>query len=88
MSLYLCSGSESRALLLRNFDVDFVQKSVAYDEEQIRTTIAKDFVYTASKGKLDAATSAWIRQSIPIWASGLTPPASKGVEENSAAICA
>lgn len=55
MSLYLCSGSESRALLPRNFDVDFVQKSVVYDEEQIRTTIAKDFVYTASKGKLDAA---------------------------------
>ena len=55
MSLYLCSGSESRALLLRNFDVEFVQKSVDFDEEQITTTIAKDFVYTASKGKLEAA---------------------------------
>jgi len=55
MKICLCSQSESRALLLRNFDVDFVQKSVAYDEEQIRTTVAKDFVYTASKGKLEAA---------------------------------
>jgi len=55
MQICLCSGSESRALLLRNFDVDFVQKSVGYDEEQIRTTVAKDFVYTASKGKLEAA---------------------------------
>ena len=55
MPICLCSGSESRALLLRNFDVDFVQKSVAYDEEQITTTSAKDFVYTASKGKLEAA---------------------------------
>ncbi len=51
----LCSSSESRALLLRNFGVDFVQKSAYYDEEQITTTIAKDFVYTASKGKLEAA---------------------------------
>lgn len=51
----LCSKSESRALLLRKFGVDFVQKSPDYDEEQISTTIAKDFVYTASKGKLDAA---------------------------------
>ena len=51
----LCSSSESRALLLRNFGVDFVQKSPDYDEEQITATQAKDFVYTASKGKLDAA---------------------------------
>ena len=55
MPVCLCSGSESRALLLRNFDVEFVQKSVDFDEEQITTTIAKDFVYTASKGKLEAA---------------------------------
>ncbi len=51
----LCSSSESRALLLKNFGVDFVQRSPEYDEEQISTTVAKDFVYTASKGKLDAA---------------------------------
>jgi len=51
----LCSSSESRALLLRNFGVDFIQRSPEYDEEQISTTVAKDFVYTASKGKLDAA---------------------------------
>lgn len=55
MKICLCSSSESRALLLNNFGVDFVQKSPEYDEEQIRTTVAKDFVYTASKGKLDAA---------------------------------
>ncbi|TET88151.1 MAG: septum formation inhibitor Maf, partial [Sulfurovum sp.] len=50
----LCSSSESRALLLRNFGVDFIQKSPDYDEDQITTTIAKDFVYEASKGKLEA----------------------------------
>ena len=51
----LCSSSESRALLLNHFGVDFIQKSPDYDEEKITTTIAKDFVYTASKGKLEAA---------------------------------
>jgi len=55
MQICLCSSSESRALLLNNFGVDFIQKSADYDEEQITTTIAKDFVYTASKGKLEAA---------------------------------
>ena len=53
--LCLCSQSESRALLLKNFGVDFIQKSADYDEEQITASIAKDFVYTASKGKLEAA---------------------------------
>jgi len=51
----LCSNSESRALLLRNFGVDFVQKSVDFNEELITTTVAKNFVYMASKGKLEAA---------------------------------
>jgi len=53
--IHLASNSSSRALLLKNFGVDFIQKSPDYDEEQITTTIAKDFVYTASKGKLEAA---------------------------------
>lgn len=51
----LCSSSPSRALLLKNFGIDFIQKSTDYDEEQITTSKAKDFVYTASKGKLEAA---------------------------------
>ena len=57
--IYLCSSSESRALLLNNFVVEFVQRSVSYDVEQITTSIAKDFVYTASKGKMDAAVRAF-----------------------------
>ena len=55
MQICLCSQSDSRALLLNNFGVDFIQKSADYDEEQITTTNAKDFVYIASKGKLEAA---------------------------------
>ena len=53
--IHLASNSESRALLLNNFGIDFIQKSPEYDEEQITATLAKDFVYTASKGKLEAA---------------------------------
>ena len=53
--IHLASNSESRALLLHNFGIDFIQKSPSYDEDQIKTTIAKDFVYIASKGKMDAA---------------------------------
>ena len=53
--IHLASNSKSRALLLNNFGVDFIQKSPDYDEEQITTSIAKNFVYTASKGKLEAA---------------------------------
>ena len=53
--IHLASNSSSRALLLNNFGIDFIQKSPHYDENQITTTIAKDFVYTASKGKLEAA---------------------------------
>lgn len=73
----LCSSSESRALLLHNFGVDFIQKSPEYDEEQISTTVAKDFVYTASKGKLHAS----IRQfglEIPILCADTVIAASDG----------
>ena len=51
----LCSNSESRALLLRKFGIEFIQEAPEYDEEQITTTVAKDFVYIASKGKMEAA---------------------------------
>ncbi len=57
--LCLCSSSPSRALLLEKFGINFIQQSPDYDEEQIKTAIAKDFVYTASKGKLEAGIKAF-----------------------------
>ena len=51
----LCSNSESRASLLKKFGIDFIQEAPEYDEEQITTAVAKDFVYIASKGKMEAA---------------------------------
>ena len=51
----LCSASESRASLLKKFGIAFEQKAAEYDEDQLTTTVAKDFVYLASKGKLESA---------------------------------
>jgi len=57
--IHLCSNSESRAVLLKKFGIDFIQKAPEYDEEQITTSIAKEFVYSASKGKMEAAIKAF-----------------------------
>jgi septum formation protein len=73
----LCSNSESRALLVRNFGIDFIQKSADFDEEQITTSIAKDFVYTASKGKLEAAVKMF-GLDIPILCADTVIAASDG----------
>jgi len=53
--IHLASNSISRAKLLKKFGIDFIQKAPKYDEEQITTKIAKDFVYQASLGKLKKA---------------------------------
>ncbi|MBD3839622.1 MAG: septum formation inhibitor Maf, partial [Epsilonproteobacteria bacterium] len=44
----LCSSSETRAKLLHDFGVDFVQSGVDFDEDSIITTCPKEFVYLAS----------------------------------------
>ncbi len=53
--IQLCSSSPTRAMLLDNFDIKYIQKSPNYDEDKIKTTVAKDFVYIASLGKLNAS---------------------------------
>ena len=53
--IHLASNSISRAKLLKEFNIEFIQKAPIYDEEQITTNIAKNFVYIASKGKLESA---------------------------------
>jgi len=53
--IHLASNSQSRALLLKRFNIEFRQKAPYYDEEQIETKNAKDFAYIASKGKLESA---------------------------------
>jgi len=53
--IYLCSSSETRVMLLKKFKIDFIQKLSQYDEDKINTKIAKEFVYQASLGKLEAS---------------------------------
>jgi len=53
--IILCSSSPTRAELLRKFHIKFHQKSIIFDEDAISTTNAREFVYIASKGKLEAA---------------------------------
>jgi len=50
----LASGSETRAMLLKNANVEFVQESVDFDEDSIVASSPKNFVYQATLGKYEA----------------------------------
>lgn len=62
----LCSQSPSRALLLSNAGVDFVQSPVDFDEEQIIADSPKNFVYQATVGKYQAALKQYDYHELPI----------------------
>ncbi len=52
--LILASNSQTRAQLLQNYGILFVQQGVDFDEEKIKTKTPKSFVYEATKGKFEA----------------------------------
>ncbi len=64
--LRLCSQSPSRALLLSNANVDFVQSPVDYDEDQIIAISPKNFVYQATFGKYHAALKRYDYHELPL----------------------
>ena len=49
----LGSNSPTRALILENFKIDFIQNGGTFDEDSILTTNPKSFCYEATKGKFD-----------------------------------
>ena len=49
----LASGSETRAMLLKNANVEFVQESVDFDEDSIVASSPKNFVYQATLRKYE-----------------------------------
>jgi septum formation protein len=51
--LRLASGSQTRALLLREAGIEFVQESIDFDEDSIIATTPKNFVYQATLGKYE-----------------------------------
>ena len=57
--IHLASNSPSRALLLNQFNIKFIQQAPEYNEELIETKNAKNFAYIASKGKLESAIKAF-----------------------------
>jgi len=62
----LCSQSESRALILRNAGIDFVQSPVDFDEDQIVAASPKNFVYQATLGKYQTALKMYDYHEYPL----------------------
>ena len=55
----LASTSETRAMLLRDAGIEFIQESVEFDEDSIIATSPKNFVYQATMGKYEANIKAF-----------------------------
>lgn len=53
--IYLVSSSATRAKILQEFGVEFLQKTCDYDEESIVATSPAEFVYKAAMGKFEWA---------------------------------
>jgi len=51
----LCSASTTRAKILKDAKIDFIQTPVEFDEDSIKIDNPRGFVYYASKGKLESA---------------------------------
>jgi len=57
--LRLASSSETRAMLLKEVGIAFIQESVDFDEEGIVASSPKNFVYQATMGKYEANLKAF-----------------------------
>jgi len=64
--LRLASSSQTRALLLQNAGIAFVQESVDFDEDTIMATCPKNFVYLATLGKYAANLKAFGFADFPL----------------------
>jgi septum formation protein len=52
--IILASTSQTRAIILKNHHINFKQASINFDEDQLNHKIPKNFVYHATKGKLNS----------------------------------
>ena len=62
----LASGSQTRAMLLCNAGVEFLQESIDFDEDSILATSPKNFVYQATLGKYEANLKAFGFSDYPL----------------------
>ena len=62
----LCSSSLTRATLLKDAGIEFIQESKDFDEERIVATSQKNFVYQATLGKYEANLKTFGFQEYPL----------------------
>jgi septum formation protein len=62
----LASSSSTRAMLLKNANIEFIQESVDFDEEKIISIAPKNFVYQATLGKYEANLKAFGFDDFPL----------------------
>jgi septum formation protein len=62
----LASSSKTRAMLLNKASIKFIQESVEFDEDSIKATSPKNFVYQATMGKYKANLLAFGYKEIPL----------------------
>jgi len=62
--IILCSGSSTRALLLKKAGIDFIQKSCEFDEESIKSRDPYEFVTLAAYGKFTACRGCFSDEDI------------------------
>jgi len=62
----LASSSQTRAMLLNHASIEFIQESVDFDEDSIKATSPKNFVYQATMGKYKANLLAFGYKELPL----------------------
>ena len=67
--LRLGSNSPTRALILKNFGIDFIQNGGNFDEDKIKTTNPKSFCYEATKGKFNELYRKYGVEDMPLLVS-------------------
>lgn len=58
-TIVLGSTSQTRALLLEQFGIPFIQRECGFDEEQLLIKEPSSFVYHATKGKMQSYLQTW-----------------------------
>lgn len=64
--LRLGSNSPTRALILKNFGIDFIQNGGNFDEDSISTTNPKSFCYEATRGKYNELLTKYGVEDMPL----------------------
>lgn len=85
----LGSNSKTRALILNNFKIDFIQNGGSFDEDSITTLNPKSFVYEATIGKFNELYSKYGVKEMPLLVADSVVTAQgellrKAIDENDA----